>query len=73
MPAFKAALDSNKHQATIDAHIKTARGLGATGTPSFFINGRSLRGAQPFEAFKAVIDEEITKAKDKLKAGIPPR
>jgi protein-disulfide isomerase len=50
---FKASLDSNKHKATIDAEQKLARDLGAAGTPSFFINGRSLRGAQPFELGKA--------------------
>ena len=33
--------------------------LGARGTPAFFINGRFLSGARPFEAFEAVIDEEL--------------
>jgi protein-disulfide isomerase len=32
---------------------------GVSGTPAFFINGRLLSGAQPLEAFKAVIDEEL--------------
>ncbi|HEY2735661.1 MAG TPA: thioredoxin domain-containing protein [Polyangiales bacterium] len=68
---FKASLDSNKHKAQIDAEQKEARDLGAAGTPSFFINGRSLRGAQPFEAFKTVIDEELTKAKALTAAGTP--
>jgi protein-disulfide isomerase len=36
-----------------------ARRLGATGTPAFFINGRLLSGAQPYEAFKARVDEEL--------------
>ena len=36
--------------------------LGARGTPSFFVNGRHLSGAQPFEAFKALIDEELEQA-----------
>ena len=36
--------------------------VGANGTPTFFINGRELVGAQPFPAFKTVIDEEIAKA-----------
>jgi protein-disulfide isomerase len=39
-------------------------GVGATGTPSTFVNGRFLSGAQPYEAFKKVIDEEIAKAKN---------
>jgi protein-disulfide isomerase len=30
-----------------------------SGTPAFFINGRFLSGAQPFEAFQRVIDEEL--------------
>jgi protein-disulfide isomerase len=35
------------------------------GTPAFFINGRMLSGAQPFEAFKVIIDEEVAKAGSK--------
>jgi protein-disulfide isomerase len=66
---LKAALDSDKHKAETDEDQKLARELGASGTPSFFINGRNLRGAQPFEAFKAVIDEELKKAKDMLAKG----
>jgi protein-disulfide isomerase len=68
---LKAALESGKHKAETDADQQLARSLGASGTPSFFINGRSLRGAQPFEAFKAVIDEELKKAKDLVAAGTP--
>jgi protein-disulfide isomerase len=68
---FKAALDNNEHKSQIDADQQLARSLGASGTPSFFINGRSLRGAQPFDAFKAVIDEELQKAKDLVAKGTP--
>jgi len=71
MAQFRAALDNNEHQATIDRHQRVARSVGASGTPSFFINGRNLRGAQPFAAFKAVIDEELTKARAKVAAGTP--
>jgi protein-disulfide isomerase len=71
MAKFKTAMDTNKHKAEIDADQKEARDLGAAGTPSFFINGRSLRGAQPFDAFKALIDEEITKAKALAASGTP--
>ena len=37
--------------------------LGLTGTPAFFINGREISGAQPLEAFAAIIDEELGKSK----------
>jgi protein-disulfide isomerase len=68
---FKTALETNKHKTEIDADQKLARDLGASGTPSFFINGRSLRGAQPFDAFKTVIDEELAKAKQLVSSGTP--
>jgi protein-disulfide isomerase len=71
MKKFKAALDDNRYKAETDEDQKLARSLGASGTPSFFINGRNLRGAQPFEAFKKVIDEEMAKAKDMVAKGTP--
>lgn len=43
--------------------------VGVTGTPAFFINGRYLAGAQPFTSFKALIDEELAKAQDRVKKG----
>jgi protein-disulfide isomerase len=33
--------------------------VGVSGTPTFYINGKQLVGAQPFAAFKAIIDEEL--------------
>lgn len=41
-------------------------------TPSFFINGRFIAGAQPQESFEALIDEELAKANDAVKAGTKP-
>jgi protein-disulfide isomerase len=37
--------------------------LGVNSTPTIFINGRRLSGAQPYEVFAAIIDEELAKAK----------
>lgn len=53
------ALDSGRHRAAIEADTKQATDVGATGTPAFFVNGRFLSGARPYEQFKAVIDEEL--------------
>ena len=58
---FKAAMDSNKFEAAIAADVAEATRVGVNGTPSFFINGRSLVGAQPVDAFKRVIDAELKK------------
>ena len=43
----------------IAADKSEAGKLGATGTPAFFVNGKFLSGAKPFEAFKEVIDKEL--------------
>ncbi len=45
----------------IDTDSQEADKLGVSGTPAFFINGRYLSGAQPFESFKKIIDEELAK------------
>jgi protein-disulfide isomerase len=67
---FKAALDAQKFKDRIDAEQKLVVSLGAGGTPAFFVNGRKLVGAQPFERFKQVIDEEIAKADALLAKGV---
>lgn len=46
-------------KARIDADAEEARKLGVSGTPSFFLNGRYLSGAQPVEAFKEIVDAEL--------------
>jgi len=35
--------------------------VGANGTPTFFVNGEKVVGAQPFEAFKLLIDRRLAK------------
>ena len=57
--AFNACVDSHKYSADVDADIAAGDDAGVSGTPAFYINGRVLSGAQPFEAFKALIDEEL--------------
>jgi protein-disulfide isomerase len=71
MTKFRAALDGNLHQASIDADLALAGQLGANGTPNFFINGRQLVGAQPVDAFKTVIDDEIRRAEALVQTGVP--
>jgi protein-disulfide isomerase len=47
----------------IEADKRVADGLGVSGTPAFFVNGRFLSGAQPFESFKELIDAELGRGK----------
>ena len=56
---FTACLDQNTYRDKVRADMKEARSFGITGTPGFLINGRVLSGAQPLEAFEAIIDEEL--------------
>lgn len=65
---WKSCYDEQKYKNKILADQSAAVKLGARGTPAFFINGRFLSGAQPFPAFKALIDEELKKAKESGKA-----
>ena len=56
---FSKCLTDKPHKAAIDKDIADGGKVGVNGTPAFFINGRMLSGAQPFEKFKEVIDDEL--------------
>jgi protein-disulfide isomerase len=58
---YKKDFSSSSVRKKVDADLAEARELGVSGTPSFFINGRFLSGAQPYGAFARVIDEELAK------------
>ncbi len=57
--SFESCLDSGKQQAAVKSDLEEGARLGITGTPTFFINGRMLVGAQPLETFRKVIDSEL--------------
>jgi len=46
----------------VQKDLDEGRKLGINGTPAFFVNGRSIRGAQPIEAFTRMIDDELARA-----------
>ncbi len=71
MGKFKSSVDAHDCKARIEADSKYGQSVGANGTPTFFINGRQVVGAQPYEQFKTVIDQEIKHADDLLKKGTP--
>ncbi|MBI4999839.1 DsbA family protein [Candidatus Gottesmanbacteria bacterium] len=58
---FNTCLESKKYKSQIDKDVADGQAAGVSGTPAFFIYGRPLVGAQPFENFKSIIDEEVTK------------
>ena len=59
---FDDCLEKKPFKTEIDKDVKDGEKAGVNGTPAFFINGRMLSGAQPFEKFKEVIDDELATA-----------
>jgi protein-disulfide isomerase len=58
---FNACFESHKYAPRVEADLQAGNEAGVNGTPAFFINGRLLSGAQPFDEFKKVIDEELAR------------
>ncbi|MEO1273114.1 MAG: DsbA family protein [Myxococcota bacterium] len=59
MTKFKAALDSHKFKKQVEEDQALARKVGANGTPTLFVNGKKLVGAQPAPAFEKLIDAAL--------------
>jgi protein-disulfide isomerase len=60
--AFETCLDEGQRAEEVAQDIAAARAQGISGTPAFFVNGRLLSGAQPFERFQEIIDDELRRA-----------
>lgn len=61
--SFGACLDTGRTSAAVEASRKLGESLGVSSTPLFFVNGRPLVGAQPFERLKEIVDFELTASK----------
>ncbi len=57
---FNECVSSRRFQQEVEADLNYAMKLGVSSTPTFFINGRPLIGAQPYASFKQVIDQELS-------------
>jgi protein-disulfide isomerase len=60
---FNECLDSSKYAETVRTGVAAGQKLGVNSTPTLYINGRALQGAQPFETFEAMIDDELARVK----------
>jgi protein-disulfide isomerase len=56
---FDQCLDSGKFAGIIEEDVKLGETLGVQSTPTIYINGRPILGAQPYDVFQSVIDEEL--------------
>jgi protein-disulfide isomerase len=57
--SFQECLDTHATLAEVQADYEYAADLGIRSTPTFFINGLAIVGAQPYESFKNIIDMEL--------------
>lgn len=65
---FVDCLDTRRHRADVDADAAAARRIGATVVPTFFVNGRYLRGPQSYETLAARVEAELAR----LGLPVPP-
>lgn len=58
---FQSCLSSNKYSSQVSQDLADGQKAGVTGTPTIFIDGIPIVGAQPYSAFKTIIDQELAK------------
>ncbi|MBI2340668.1 MAG: thioredoxin domain-containing protein [Deltaproteobacteria bacterium] len=59
---FSDCLESDKYAEEVEKDQREGEAVGVSGTPAYFINGIMISGAQPFERFQELIDEELALA-----------
>lgn len=58
---FTECLESGKFSKKVNADVEEGQKVGVKSTPTFFVNGKMVNGAQPIEVFSELIDEELAK------------
>ncbi len=59
MTKFESCLADHTYAKAIQADSDFATNLGVNSTPTFFINGLAIIGAQPLSQFTSIIDKEL--------------
>ena len=73
MTKFKRALDERSHREVVAADDAAGNALGISGTPTMFINGQAIVGAQPYENLRAVVVAQLDQAKRLVASGLARR
>lgn len=61
---FASCLDSSKYASRVQADVDGGARAGVEATPTLFVNGRTVHGAQPLEVLARIVEEELTCADD---------
>ncbi|EHK00597.1 DSBA-like thioredoxin domain-containing protein, partial [Candidatus Haloredivivus sp. G17] len=56
---FQSCIDNSEQSTTVQNHADEASALGATATPTQFVEGEMIEGAQPYSSFKPVIEDKL--------------
>lgn len=59
VPSFEQCVDDRRYQKDVEADYQYASNLGIQSTPTFFINGLAIVGAQPYQVFERIIEMEL--------------
>ena len=59
---YEECQDAPEIKGAVESDLRDAEKFGVQGTPTFFINGRVISGAYPFDVFKKIIEEELAKS-----------
>jgi protein-disulfide isomerase len=62
---FNACMDASKYAERVRDGVAAGTRLGVNSTPTLYVNGRMLQGAQPYETFAAIVDEELQRSSRK--------
>lgn len=57
---FAACVEGGRHRAEVTADLEEGTRQGIEATPTVFINGRAVIGAQPFDVYEKIIEEELS-------------
>lgn len=59
LPSFDACMKDQRHRSRIDGDMKEGQRLGISGTPTLFVAGQRLRGAQSLERLTSVVQQAL--------------
>ena len=59
IPGFEECIEEGRYSDEVQADYEFASSIGVRSTPTFFLNGIAVVGAQPFEVFQDIIEKEL--------------
>ena len=72
LDALRKDLQALEYGPEVSRDLRLGRRLGVSSTPTFFLNGRLLTGAQPLENFEALVEEELRQVEQWRAEGVTP-